>query len=90
MAVEASKSGLVKSLSVLFYWSAFNGIIPYSMPVYYRHKILQATILCNAFVVANMLHDIVQYHLASSNFSLSDKADSGIYKYLMTINKIGM
>lgn len=77
MAVEASQSGLIKSLNVLFYWSTFNGLLPYSIPAYYRQKIFQATILGNVWVVAAMVHDIVQYHFSAFNFSLGDKADSG-------------
>lgn len=78
MAVETSKSGLIKALNVLFYWSAFNGLIPYSIPAYYKQKIFQVTILSNVWVIFAVVHDITQYHFSSFFFSLGDKADSGI------------
>lgn len=77
MAVEASQSGLVKSLNVLFYFSALNSLIPYSMPAYYRQKIFKATIFSNVYVVVLKVHDIFEHHLSSNNFLLGDKADSG-------------
>lgn len=82
MAVETSQLGLIKSFRLLFYLSSINGLIPYSLSVYYTKKIFQVTILSNVWVVATTVYNIVQYHFSSFNFSLGDKADSGAGKLL--------
>lgn len=80
MAVEqtaTSRPTFVASLNILFYFSACNGLIPFSIPAYWRHRVLQRSIISNVFAVVFAIQNIVQYHFASTVFSMGDKKESG-------------
>lgn len=78
MAVEtSSRPTFVATLSVLFYFSTWMGVMPYSIRAYARHRVLKPNIISNVYVGLQLVQLVVQYHFASSAFSMGDKKESG-------------
>lgn len=78
MAVEKPRTNLLSSINVLFYLSSICGIIPYSLRGYYNHKIFQLSILGNIYAILYAVQAVVQYHFATTTFSLGDKRETGL------------
>lgn len=78
MAVEtSSRPTFVSTINVLFYFSTWMGILPYSIRAYSRHGVLQPAVIGNVYVILQLTQLIIQYHFASNIFSTGDKQESG-------------
>lgn len=81
MAMEKQRLNLVSALSFLFYLSTCCGILPYSIRSFNKHKSFKLSVTGNVFSAAVAVFAVVQYHISSQAFSVSDKNETGTRFY---------
>lgn len=64
------KQTIITAFSPSFYVCTVIGILPFSIPTYFKEKKLQISWLANAWCVLNMINLSVNYHFAiGANYS---------------------
>ncbi|XP_037048955.1 gustatory receptor for bitter taste 66a [Bradysia coprophila] len=77
MAIEKQRLQLKSALSFLLYFTIIFGVVPFSGVAYYKHKILKLSIFGNIYALVNVAHNVLEHHLSSTRFILSDKQETG-------------
>ncbi|KAG4072025.1 hypothetical protein HA402_010962 [Bradysia odoriphaga] len=76
MAIEKQRLQLKSALSFLLYFTIIFGVVPFSGVAYYKHKILKLSVFGNIWALVNVAHNVLEHHLASTRFILSDKQET--------------
>lgn len=79
MAVNKPRVNVTTSVAVVIFLLTFFGMMPFSMPCYYRHRILKTSIFANIYLIFSTIHYAVQYSIETIANAEGDNRDSGWY-----------
>ncbi|XP_049547939.1 gustatory receptor for bitter taste 66a [Anopheles darlingi] len=70
--VSNGGGGMLEALRGLFYVSAIFGVIPLSLRMFFKRRVLQLSISGNVWVVCNIIVYSALYHVATTNYIKDD------------------